>query len=35
MDDTLKNQLENGPKNEKMCSAKIQKEIITCIANLV
>ena len=32
MDDTLKDHLENGPKNAKMCSAKIQNEIIACIA---
>ena len=32
MDDTLKNHLENGPKNAKMCSAKIQNEIIVCTA---
>ena len=35
MDDTLKNRLENGPKIAKMCSAKIQNEIIACIAKLV
>ena len=35
MDDTLKNHLENGPKNAKMCSAKIQSEIIACIAKFV
>ena len=35
MDDTLKNHLENGPKNAKMCSAKIQNEIIACIAKFV
>ena len=34
MDDTLKNHLENGPKNAKMCSAKIQNEIIACIEKL-
>ena len=35
MDDTLKNHLENGPKNAKMCSAKIQNEIIACITKFV
>ena len=35
MDDTIKNHLENGPKNAKMCSAKIQNEIIACIAKFV
>ena len=35
MDDTLKNHLENGPKNAKLCSAKIQNEIIACIAKFV
>ena len=35
IDDTLKNHLENGPKNEKMCSVKIQNEIIACIAKFV
>ena len=35
MDDTLKNHLENGPKNAKMCPAKIQNEIIACIAKFV
>ena len=35
MDDTLKNHLENGPKNVKMCSAKIQNDIIDCIAKFV
>ena len=34
IDDTLKNHLENGPKNAKMCSAKIQNEIIACIEKL-
>ena len=28
----MKNRLENGPKNAKICSAKIQNEIIACIA---
>ena len=28
MDDTLENHFEDQPKNAKMCSAKIQKEII-------
>ena len=35
MDNTLKNHLENGPKNAKMSSAKIQNEIIACIAIFV
>ena len=35
MDDTLKNHLENGPKSTKLCSAKIQNEIIACIAKFV
>ena len=35
MHDTLKNHLENGPKNAKMCSAKIQNEIIACITKFV
>ena len=35
MDDTLKNHLENGPKNAKLCSTKIQNEIIACITKLV
>ena len=35
IDDTLKNHLENGPKNAKICSAKIQSEIIACIARFV
>ena len=35
MDDTLKNHLENGPKNAKMCSAKIHNEIIACTAKFV
>ena len=34
MDDTLKNHLENRPKNAKMCSTKIQNEIIACIEKL-
>ena len=35
VNDNLKNHLENGPKNPKMCSAKIQNEIIACIAKFV
>ena len=35
MDDTLKNRLESGPKNAKIGSAKIQNEIIACIAKFV
>ena len=31
----MKNRLENGPKNAKICSAKIQNEIIACIAKFV
>ena len=35
IDDTLKNHLENGPKNAKMCSVKIQNEITACIAKFI
>ena len=35
MDDTLKNHLENGTENAKICSAKIQNEIIAYIAKSV
>ena len=35
IDDTLKNHLENGTKNAKMCSAKIQNEIIASIVKFV
>ena len=35
IDNTLKNDLENGLKNAKMCSGKIQNEIIACIAKFV
>ena len=35
IDDTLKNHLENVPKNAKICSAKIQNEITACIAKFV
>ena len=35
IDDTLKNHIESGPKNAKMYSAKIQNEIIACIAKFV
>ena len=35
MDDTLKNHLDNGPKNAKMCSGQIQNEIIAYIARFV